>query len=181
MELPTYAVDYRTGAIISKGDWPGCLSASSIALPYDDGESGVRREVVRRLNDYPAKVARVAELERVNADLKAACVAKDEALKRAVATIRVWNGMGVPDKRLADESWRLYQPSPEMKLITAALSTTPAEWGEYVKGLEKALSEARPIVNAHYDRGDDDYGNIEVVKALELIDAALSAKPGVKA
>ena len=153
MELPTYAIDYRTGAIISKGDWPGCLSASSIALPYDAGENGVRGEVVRRLNDYPAKAARIAELEAANDDLRrtireqSASAESNEAVRR-------------------DACIRAQRVEAENAALKAAC---------VVK--DEALRGARPIVNAHYDHGDDDYGNTEVVKALGLIETALSTTP----
>lgn len=42
------------------------------------------------------------------------------ALKRAVETIQVWDGMGMSEEA-AKQSWECYQSSPEMKEINAAL------------------------------------------------------------
>jgi hypothetical protein len=43
------------------------------------------------------------------------------ALKRAVETIRIWSRLGRPEDEAA-ESWALYQKSPEMKQIIAAIA-----------------------------------------------------------
>jgi len=42
------------------------------------------------------------------------------ALKSAVETIRVWHGMNEPDD-MAPAMWQLYQQSPEMRRINAAI------------------------------------------------------------
>jgi len=42
------------------------------------------------------------------------------ALKKAVATIRTWHGMGLPAEAEAT-TWALYQQSPEMKAINSVL------------------------------------------------------------
>lgn len=44
-----------------------------------------------------------------------------DALKRAVETIRVWHNMGHYAGE-ADHVWQLYQRSPEMQQITAAIA-----------------------------------------------------------
>ncbi len=57
------------------------------------------------------------------AELEAACAAKDEALRRAIHVIRACNSVGLPDGGIEEECWRLYQSSPEMKIINAALAS----------------------------------------------------------
>jgi hypothetical protein len=54
-------------------------------------------------------------------DLNAAAPDLLEALHRAVATIRAFHGIGLND---ADEAamWKLYQASPEMQAINAAIA-----------------------------------------------------------
>lgn len=62
----------------------------------------------------------IAEAE-ANARLIAAAPELLAALKLAVETIREWHGMHEPDD-MASETWRLYQGSPEMKAINAAIA-----------------------------------------------------------
>jgi hypothetical protein len=56
--------------------------------------------------------------------------ALEEALQRAKDTIREWHGMQPGVWRLAqadiDAAWELYQHSPEMRQINAALAPPPA-------------------------------------------------------
>lgn len=49
-----------------------------------------------------------------------------DALKLAKQTIRTWHGMGIIGRTEA-QAWELYQASPEMKQINAALAAAPAE------------------------------------------------------
>jgi hypothetical protein len=56
-----------------------------------------------------------------NARLIAAAPDLLDALKRARDTIRNWHGMNEPDD-MADAMWQLYQSSPEMKTINAAIA-----------------------------------------------------------
>jgi hypothetical protein len=59
--------------------------------------------------------------EEANARVMAAAPDLLAALKAAVETIRVWESFGLADDKAA-ESWALYQDSPEMKLINAAIA-----------------------------------------------------------
>ena len=48
------------------------------------------------------------------------------ALEMAVFLIRQWHGIRYRNERMAEQSWGLYQSSPEMKPILAALAeSTP--------------------------------------------------------
>ena len=64
---------------------------------------------------------RDASEANANAHLIAAAPDLYEALERAVGTIRAFHDIGTP-KDQRDDLWRLYQASPEMKAITAALA-----------------------------------------------------------
>lgn len=54
-----------------------------------------------------------------------ALAAQRAALETAKQTIRTWHGMGLPDV-VEPEAWALYQASPEMQKINAALAASPA-------------------------------------------------------
>jgi hypothetical protein len=56
---------------------------------------------------------------RVILDLKSEAVACRQALAEAIETLRCWHGMGMGAAE--EDAWRLYQESPEMKRINAAL------------------------------------------------------------
>lgn len=53
--------------------------------------------------------------------LMSAAPALLDALNLAVATIRIWHGHDLPPE-LELEAWKLYQSSPEMKKINAAIA-----------------------------------------------------------
>lgn len=54
----------------------------------------------------------------------------EAALREAKEIVKVFHDMGSP-KHMREEMWNLYQQSPEMKRLNAALPQleTPAEWG----------------------------------------------------
>lgn len=75
-----------------------------------------------------SRIATVANkpVTEANAHLIAAAPELYEALELAKATIREWHGLGMLAIS-ARELWELYQDSPEMKAINAALSMARGE------------------------------------------------------
>lgn len=67
-----------------------------------------------------------APASAANARLIAAAPDLLAALKRAVDTIRAFHAIGLNGRREVD-AWRLYQQSPEMQAINAALAKAEAQ------------------------------------------------------
>lgn len=76
------------------------------------GKSELEREVARHA---------AADLLDSYSQSRALIAALTEALEEAIKTIRACNGLGVP-KSQEPALWELYQASPEMKKINAALA-----------------------------------------------------------
>jgi PAS domain-containing protein len=73
-----------------------------------------RHEAVLRMQD--------AEARREAAEAIAASLRR--ALEQARDIIRIWHGSGVPDA-IEREAWTLYQSSPEMQNLNAAIAALP--------------------------------------------------------
>jgi len=82
----------------------------------------------------------------------------ESGLDLAVETIRVWHGIEFRHKRDEEETWKLYQASPEMKKINAARDGSRGEEAgsllEAVRGLIQYRKQAGPL-NLQLEKADD--------------------------
>lgn len=113
---------------------------SKMLLRASDGAVGIdRREIQDVCPNDGTSLTRVTweesaleSGERAIAEMKRAEAAEQErdetvqALKTAVRTIRTWHGMGLGGAHEA-QAWALYQASPEMQTIKAALMASSSD------------------------------------------------------
>lgn len=94
-----------------------------------------------------------------------------EALRQAIALIRTWHGMGM-SSYMEPRAWDLYQKSPEMKTLLAAVARISRE-----EILTDALIQARDLIEGYVDVVDGDDGQPKpnkAMKAQQIIDEALN-------
>lgn len=110
---PDQIGEYVRNSVIKSAKESGSHDFLFISAEKPDGPADVCH-----VGNGPTSPANAAFIVR-------ACNVHDEllaALRKAVDTIRAFHAIGLGDEGIADHVWELYQQSPEMQQINAAIA-----------------------------------------------------------